>query len=422
MIGRKRISELITNPALIHPGRINIIEANVSAGKTHFALNTIPAWTGNPERILYLIDTQNGEYRLLENVLTVSRQTYAFCEYGKERTWGEILHDADGKMPLMTYAGFGSEVRNGGPDFRWHDYDYIVCDEMQNLIKYQQFKGNKVNHEAAEAALRQILLENRTKVIALSATPQAIWERFGDLCRDVPFDRSDLCQLETFAEVPYKERVEEVIACEKGKTGILFTENIADMKRYIAFANGIGVRANGFWSTRAETQAVHRMDDAQWALRDTVLWDETLPADLDLLVINKASETCIKIDGKRRKVDYMIVHDKDKETQIQVRGRYHGDLPIFYYHDIAAANDLACRHIPERFLNVRLYADEREELCACLDLRKEHDPYNGHYKWPTVRKQLMEYGFEVVGKKDSKRNGQYYFVITAKGTNLGELL
>ena len=34
MKGTKRISELITNKDLIEAGKINIIEANVSAGKT----------------------------------------------------------------------------------------------------------------------------------------------------------------------------------------------------------------------------------------------------------------------------------------------------------------------------------------------------------------------------------------------------
>lgn len=418
MKGSKRISHLITDPAAILPGRINIIEANVSAGKTHFALNTLPAWAGSPERILYLIDTNNGEYRMLENVLTVSRQTYAFCEYGKKRMWGEILHDADGKMPLMTYAGFGSEVRNGGREFHWHDYDYIVCDEMQNLVKYQHLKGNKINCEAAEAALRTILREGRTKVIALSATPQAVRERFGDLCRDVPFDRSELFQLETFARIPYNSRVEDIILREKGKTGIVFTVNVADMKHIIDFANRHGVRANGFWSTSADTH----MDSAQFALRDVVLRQETLPADLDLLVINMASETCIKIDGKKRKVDYMAVHNSDSEIQTQVRGRYHADLPTFYYHDVAAANLYACRHLPAKYLNVRLYADERKELCDFLDLRKPKDPYNGHYMWPKVMECLQACGYDVQGKKDSGRNGKWYYVISGKCTNSGEPL
>jgi len=421
MKGTKRISELITNPDLLLPGRINIIEANVSAGKTWFALNTLPTWT-NPEKILYLIDTNNGELRIQEHILIVSRQTYALADYCSGKVWGEGAHDADGKMPVMTYSGFGSEVRHGR-NFNWQDFDYIVCDEMQNLVNYQRFKGDKINLEAAEDALRTILREGYSKVIALSATPSKVRERFGELCYDVPFDRSDLCRLETFAEIPYGERAESLILKNKGKTGILFTENVADMKKYIAYANSIGVRANGFWSVRDDTQIKHPMTEEQFALRDTILGEELLPANLDLLVINRASETCIKIDGKKRKVDYMIVHNSDKETQIQVRGRYHDDLPTFYYHDVEAANNYACQHIPDKYLDVRLYRDGRDKLCALLHLRKEKDPYNGYYKWPTVREYLQKNGYSVSnGIKDSKRNGQYYYVISSKDTNLGELL
>jgi hypothetical protein len=294
---------------------------------------------------------------------------------------------------------------------------------MQNLVNYQRFKGDKINLEAAEDALRTILREGYSKVIALSATPSKVRERFGELCYDVPFDRSDLCRLETFAEVPYGERAESIILNNKGKTGILFTENVVDMKKYISYANGIGVRADGFWSVRDDTQIKHPMTEEQFVLRDTILGEELLPANLDLLVINRASETCIKIDGKKRKVDYMIVHNSDKETQIQVRGHYHGDLPTFYYHDVEAANNYACQHIPDKYLDVRLYRDERDKLCALLHLRKEKDPYNGYYKWPTVREYLQKNGYSVSnGIKDSKRNGQYYYVISSKDTNLGELL
>ena len=63
MNGTKHISDLITSPDQLMVGRINVIEAPVSSGKTHFALTTIPSWT-KPERILYLIDTSNGEFRI----------------------------------------------------------------------------------------------------------------------------------------------------------------------------------------------------------------------------------------------------------------------------------------------------------------------------------------------------------------------
>ena len=76
------------------------------------------------------------------------------------------------------------------------------------------------------------------------------------------------------------------------------------MKKYIDYANSIGVRANGFWSINTKPQLQHPFTKEQWDLRHTVLEKETIPAGIDLLVINAASETCIKIKQDNRIVDY----------------------------------------------------------------------------------------------------------------------
>lgn len=399
----KTITDLITSPDALKSGRINIIEAPVSSGKTHFALNTIPAWAGSPSKILYLIDTTNGELRIQRNILSVCRQTYSFYDYGRKSVWGERSEAAENNMPVMTYAGFGAEVRYNGNRFPWDKFDFIICDEMQNLVNYQRFKKGSINVEAAENALRRVAAAGRSKIIAMSATPQQIRERFGELCYTVPFDRSDLRQLETQEEIPYCGSVEEILLQYKGQTGILYASKISQMKKYIEFANENGIRANGFWSVNADIP----MDQDQLALRDTVLGEETFPVDLDLLVINAASQTCIKIQGEKRKVDYMIVHDKNEEVKTQVRGRYHGDLLFFYFHDVEAANHYKAREtlLPECFLNTRLYSDRWEELCKTVMLTR---PHGGYYSMPTVARYLNENGYDVVKKKDSKRNGQYY--------------
>ena len=414
MKGTKRLSDLITDPATIQAGRINIIEAPVSSGKTFFALNTLPQWAGSPSKILYLIDTTNGELRIQQNILTVGRQTYAFYDYGKKSVWGEHSEAAENNMPVMTYAGFGAEMRHNAHAFPLDKFDYIVCDEMQNLVNYQRYKGGTVNVEAAENTLRAVAAAGKTKIIALSATPQLIRERFGELCRDVPFDRSDLQRLETFAEIPYSGSVESILMQHKGQTGILYTTEIQTMKRYMDFANRNGIRANGFWSVNADTP----MSQDQRDLREQVLKEETFPADLDLLVINAASQTCIKIQGEKRKVDFIIVHDRNKETRIQVRGRYHGDLPYFYYHDIEDANAYTAGHtiLPAQFLDVRLYSGQWSDVCKCVGLRK---PHGGFYAMPTTAKYLNEHGYSVEKKKDSKAGGQYYYVITQRDTNCG---
>ena len=159
MIGTKRIADLITDPNALLQGRINIIDADVSAGKTYFALTTLPKWT-NPEKLLYLIDTTNGEMRIQQNIIAVSRMKYAFCDYATGILWGE-KKEVKGKLPVMTYAGFGAEViksKKKDTNFDWFKYDYIVCDEMQNLVDYQRFNDRSANLEAAEDALSSMIV------------------------------------------------------------------------------------------------------------------------------------------------------------------------------------------------------------------------------------------------------------------------
>ena len=229
MLQGKTISQLITDPNRIRAGRINIIDAPVSAGKTTFALTTLPKWAGNPERILYLIDTTNGEMRIQRNILSVNRIEYAFYEYGTKRTWGESNNSVRDRMPVMTYAGFGAEMLKK-ERFPWERFDYIICDEMQNLVRYQEFDKKSQNVNEAEKALLKIAAEGRIKIIAMSATPQKIRERFGTICYDVPFDKSALRHLETIQEIPFCGNMEDILEKHKGQTGILYTAEIQNMK------------------------------------------------------------------------------------------------------------------------------------------------------------------------------------------------
>ena len=415
MKGTKYISDLITDPNMLKQGLINIIEAPVSSGKTVFALTTVPSWVTSPERILYLIDTSNGEYRLHQNIITASRQNYAFCDYNTKHVWGE--NDAKNRMPVMTYSGFGSEVRKNNGHFNWSDFDYIICDEMQNLVEYQHFRGDPTNLKVAEAAIRQIVAEGKARIIALSATPQVIKEHFTTMWYCVPFDHSDIITMETFSVIPYKDKVETILSRHCGQTGILYTTQIEDMKRYLKAASHLNIRANGFWSINNDDE---RMATEQLMLRAQVLQEETIPKDIDLLIINAASETCIKIKSEKRPIDYMIVHDKNEEVKTQVRGRYHGDLPLFYYHDIEDANNYVCRNLPPEFIGKRLYAAEQEELCAHLHLINPKDNTNNYYKMRKTKEYLAVNGFVVSeSKKDKARNGAHYVIISRDTSFMG---
>jgi len=130
MKGTKYLSELITSPSAFRKGFINIINAGTSGGKTYFALTTLPKWAGSPEKILYLIDTNNGELAIQKNIITTSRQEYSFNFYNT-LTWGDIQATKD-KMPVMTYAGFGAELRQTKLDF-WKQFEFIDYNKYNTL-------------------------------------------------------------------------------------------------------------------------------------------------------------------------------------------------------------------------------------------------------------------------------------------------
>ena len=314
-------------------------------------------------------------------------------------------------MPVMTYAGFGAEVSKNPSGFKRFDFDYIICDEMQNLVDYQRFNARSTNLENAEQALRDIAAEGSTTIVAMSATPKKIRDRFGSLCHEVEFDRSDLQQLCTSVSIPYYGTAEELLDANKGKTGILYVTEIWKMKHYIDYANSIGMRANGFWSVSEKAQKDHPMTPEQFALRETVLCAETIPDNVDLLVINRASETCIKIQESNRKVDFMIVHDKNEEIRTQVRGRYHGDLNTFYYHNVedTLANQIEQSQIPEYYFGKRLYSEDWENLIRTLNLRRPNGTPCGK---PTLFRLLLRCGYSLTdSKKDSGKGGKYYRIL-----------
>lgn len=286
---------------------------------------------------------------------------------------------------------------------------YYVC----------KVRGTKETSEAEIKRAEGKPHERETKIVAMSATPEKIRKRFGELCYDVRFDRSDLRQLCTSSTIPYSGKVEELLEANKGKTGILYVTEIDRMKHYIEYANSIGYHAEGFWSISPETQKKKSMTTEQFKLRENVLKYEAIPEEYDLLVINRASETCIKIKEDHRKVDFMIVHDKNEEIRTQVRGRYHGDLDTFYYHSLEDENlnKIEKKKVDARFLNRPLYKEDLEELRWELNLLR---PDGKMYGIPTLAKYLRKCGYSVSdSKKDRKNNGKHYRVISVDETNSG---
>lgn len=159
----------------IESGVLNLIKAPVGSGKTYWALNVLSQSVNNRNEMLYLIDTINGKAQIGKNN-GISAYHIAYLRLLEEGVsfWEEQ------NIVLMTYAKFGmmvSENNEYGKNFK-----IIVCDEIQNVIRFSYFgqkNEDKPLHEIAKKRLEEITQNNfRTKVIGLSATPERAEKEF----------------------------------------------------------------------------------------------------------------------------------------------------------------------------------------------------------------------------------------------------
>ena len=161
-------------------------------------------------------------------------------------------------------------------------------------------------------------------------------------------------------------------------------------------AKRIGLRPISVWSTGNRK---YLMTEEQLSVRESILKDYTIPKGYNLLIINSSSETSIKIKSP---VDYVIVNSTNDDTQVQVRGRVNNDLKRLYIP--ATSTDPI--EVPEKFLGIRLFYQDRIELCEIINLKNR---YNRQYKWTTIRSLLIDSDYILT---EGRQNNLRYVVIT----------
>ena len=112
----------------------NLIIAPCGSGKTTAAINKIAALASSPRKALFLIDTQNGNRRLVLNEALTLPYTFFVETAGRSITWGEMPPE---KIVITTYAQFGVWV-NENPDFATR-FEVIICDEAHNIVVFPTF-------------------------------------------------------------------------------------------------------------------------------------------------------------------------------------------------------------------------------------------------------------------------------------------
>ena len=230
-------------------------------------------------------------------------------------------------------------------------------------------------------------------VIALSATPRRALEQINCPFNHITVD-DDVRRLETKQTIPYTNKFKLLDEISPDEKGIVFIGRITGMIDFYKAATVNGFKAICVWSVNSID---HPMTDAQKEAREYIISNEELPPQYDMVIINASSETGINIYGK---VDYIVVHNQQEETQIQIRGRYRKDLDRLYVLDYNSIQ------VPGEYLDCELSAERREQLCYDIEIR---DDKGRVYKWNTVKKRLIAAGYSVV---ETRHNSKRFFIIT----------
>ena len=395
MKGSKYLSEII-DISTLKENALNIIKAPTGCGKTYFALNTIPSLCRNTKHeAVYLIDTINGKEQILRNY----NAHPATKRWIKEIEENGIWFEENEHIVIMTYAKLGVILAED-PDF-YKNFHYIICDEMHNLIRFQNFDNSVTNaHRIAKNGLKRAVRYKGNTVIALTATPNKVIDEFfsADLpIFEIPIDQEELIHFETKDVAFFTDIYRLIGSLDPQKTGILYSGRINSLTAFEETAKKRGFHPISIWSVN---NTDHFMNENQLLARKTILEDFIIPSEYNLLLINSSSETSIKIKSH---VDFMIVNSINKDTQIQVRGRVNNDLDVLYL-----PMTVKTIVVPEEFLDVKLFKEGKTKLCKYLNFR---DATNGRQLgWNSVHDALSQInsGYQII---DGRDNNYRYSII-----------
>lgn len=395
-------------------GYLNLIKAPVASGKTYFALNNLPNLVEHQNRIVYLIDTIAGRDQIEQMNRNVRFYTptwrkgiiqgdevneYEMIDFDT----GEIMSEGN-NITIMTYSCFG-HLAKYHPAFL-DKLEMVICDELHSIFwminaaykenytknpSFSRLEGQSIP-QITKTTIEQLYRRGNCYVVALTATPKKVEQLFKDINNLQP--EGELRKLRDHQITEYRNLEYELGKLEKGKKYMVYCSHVTKLKQYAALLEERGFRAQCIWSIHNKN---HPMDEEQEAVRKYLVQQQRIRDDIDVLLYNKAYETSINITGH---VDAIYVHSSDEETIIQARGRYRNDLEHLYVY----SQDLTNFEIPEEFLNIPLFKEDKDELAETLNIR-----INGQLrKWNTIQQNLPKNGYEVVemirvkGKRNHK--------------------
>ncbi len=372
-----------------------MIIAPTGSGKTHFILNDLCPG----HKCLYLCDNSNLKESVLKNPNT--------REY-------QLVKKAD--VEVMTYKKFGMECIYQSYEFV-SKYEYVIADEIHNLIDYQKFSNDTDLARAIDALMHPY---DNTKIVFFTATPYylecikekypffmhnfKIWDLYDEKTLKRYIDRrksyiSNIMQLK-FVIKEYEEAFKY-----GGMKCMVYTNRITEMKLIEDIARENGLNPISIWSTNASEE----MTNEQLIARAQLIETGYLKEPYNMLIINRAFETGVNIYDED--MTLVVVNTTNFTQQRQARGRVRHDVDLLVLKDKTIENVAKTIIIPAELLDVHLPKCRLQQFIEDYGLKNEQDHYITVNKFLNLIKGSYE-----VGKKEMRLDGkrQTVYKITMK--------
>lgn len=377
MKGSKYLSEIIKERDM-KLGSNTMILAPVGSGKSYWVFNELIVG----KKMLYLCDTNN-----LEEAMRNEKESQCLLK---------------GQIEIKTYQWFGVKTKSDMNDDYINSFDIIVCDEVQNLLRYMKINDNAILQFALYRLLR--IYEN-TQILFLTATPNELWkfevhnkevaERFTtyNLLEDKEIRRyvdKRKGYIGHISQIPYVLREYEDSFKYRDLKCMVFTSTIDEMKTIENYCINENLIPISIWSTNNEK---HPMNEEQLKVREHLLSKGELLEPYNALILNKASETGINIYDKD--IELVIVNSADKTFQTQARGRVRHDIDLLVLKDIRETN-ITFISIGDDLLNVWLTKEQLQHEIELAGLRNNKRQL---YSVNALMKALAELGYPIEKKR-----------------------
>lgn len=358
------------------------IIAPTGSGKTYYILDVLTPG----HKCLYLCDNNNLKRAVLKHPNTV--------EYG--------VLNANADVEVATYKQFGKEAIYRTRDFI-NQYDYVIADEVHNLIDYSKFSKDTDLSRAIDALVQNY--EN-TKIVFFTATPYyldcikteysfflnnfKVWD-FSKVKEIKRYTNKRRAYISSMYQIKFVlEEYKEAFMYNNWKC-LIYTPKVTDMHKIEQIVIDKGLNPILLWST---SRTEEPMNNEQLITNAQLIETGYLKEPYNVLIINRATETGVNIYDED--MNLVIVNTVNVTQQIQVRGRVRHDIDLIVLKDKDMTKVAKTIIIPPELLDVQLSKQTLEQFIKDYGLKDTNKE-----KFITVNKflSLIKEEYEVTKKK-----------------------